>query len=437
MPSKPRSSAAKPGSKPGSKPVAKSKAGSKPAPKAKIDVPVQRRARPPVVTKAPPTPARGWGDAQDDHDQAPPPAAPVAARSLTHEADGQPMTPAQRAAAVLGAGNPVIELPDDDLDLPDVRRPEHARPQARPQPRRPEAPEVRVRLQRVLAEAGVAARRRCEELILAGRVSVNGQVVRGLPAFVDPSRDRIVADGRELPRMRVGAQTGGSGADPDGPSALRKVYIVVNKPERVLTATADDAGRATVLDLVKYHEPVRLFPVGRLEYHARGLVLLTNDGALANALTHPRYGSQRVYEARVKGLMPPDYLADLERGLNAKVQRLANQERRRAGTLRLELAGVKRVDQGVKKKGRRDSAPTIDRGAQPLDKTVLRIILQGPLGAPLDELMAEAGVRVSQLIQVGLGPLRLLDLRVGEWRPLSGGEVRSLRRVLESAQRER
>jgi len=291
-----------------------------------------------------------------------------------------------------------------------------------------------VRLQRVLAEAGVAARRKAEQLILEGRVEVNGQIVRTLPAFVDPARDRIIADGRELPRLRLAsaATRRDIHASDDGPSALRKVYLLLNKPERVLTAVSDPGGRSTVMDIVKYPGVQRLFPVGRLEFDARGLVLITNDGPLANLLTHARFGVPKVYEARVKGLMPPDYIADLQRGLNIKTQRNARELGKRAGELELSLGGVKRVTQGVRK-GAPAPEPTIDRGNDPYDKTVLRITVRGPLHTPLDELMAAAGVKISQLIQVGLGPLGLHELRLGEWRELGRHEVGALKRLAAKA----
>jgi 23S rRNA pseudouridine2605 synthase len=332
----------------------------------------------------------------------------------------------------------------------------------------------RVRLQRVLAEAGVAARRKAEQLIVDGRVEVNGQLVRTLPAFVDPARDRIVVEGRELPRLTLAsalkprsnraqkaparpsrgtARAEGDenphsahdlqapehlGSDElhphaDAPSAIRKVYLLLNKPERVLTAAADPGGRSTVMDLAQYPTPVRLFPVGRLEFAARGLVLITNDGPLANLLTHARFGIPKVYEARVKGLMPPDYVADLQRGLSAKAQRAAFELGKRAGTIELELAGVKRVTQGVRQRGPKPPV-TIERGNDPYDKTVLRITVRGPLHTPLDELMASAGVKISQLIQVGLGPLALHELRLGEWRELARHEVAALRRLGAKAQ---
>src|SRR5690606_13551855 len=160
------------------------------------------------------------------------------------------------------------------------------------------APPHLERLQRVMADAGVASRRACEELIARGAVEVNGEVVTELPIFVDPREDRILVEGRPLPKR--------GGGD-------RNIYIMLNKPERTLTTVTDErefggegGGRRTVMDLVDHPARARLFPVGRLDYATRGLVLLTNDGELANKLTHPRYGVHKTYEAVVKGVLPDD-----------------------------------------------------------------------------------------------------------------------------------
>jgi len=136
----------------------------------------------------------------------------------------------------------------------------------------------KVRLQRWMADAGVAARRVCEQLIEEGKVRVNGRVTKKLPVFVDPQEDRIEVSGRLIQ-----------------PPA-RHVYIMLNKPERVLVAAADEPGleRTKVTDLVRHALAPRLFPVGRLEWDAQGLVLLTNDGAFAQRLTHPRYSVPKV-----------------------------------------------------------------------------------------------------------------------------------------------
>jgi 23S rRNA pseudouridine2605 synthase len=151
-----------------------------------------------------------------------------------------------------------------------------------------------MRLQRILAAAGIDARRRAEDLIRAGRVRVNGVVAR-LGERADPWRDEVSLDG-----------------EPIRPE--RPVYWMLHKPRGVVTSTRDPEGRTTVLDLVPEHG-ARLFPVGRLDRDTEGLLLLTNDGLLANALLHPSYGALRVYEVVVRGAMSEERLERLARGV--------------------------------------------------------------------------------------------------------------------------
>src|SRR5262245_52211623 len=153
-----------------------------------------------------------------------------------------------------------------------------------------------VRISKILAQAGLASRRGAEALLVAGRVTVNGRVQGEPGAQADPEHDIIALDGRPLP----GAET--------------LTYIVVHKPRGYLSTRRDPAGRPVVLDLVPGARE-RLFPVGRLDRDAEGLVLLTNDGELANRLLHPRYEVPRVYEAEVEGRLAPGELARWRRGV--------------------------------------------------------------------------------------------------------------------------
>lgn len=250
-----------------------------------------------------------------------------------------------------------------------------------------------VRLQRVLADAGVAARRACEALIGQGRVAINGQVVRSLPAFVDPRRDRVTVDGRPVVR------------------AARRVVVMLNKPARVLCAAADEPGgaRRTVAGLVRHPSGARLFPVGRLAYEATGLVLMTNDGALAQRLTHPRFAVPKVYRALVRGEVPDAALARLERDIARAQRRLA----RAAGRTRASSARLS-VEQ---------------RGG---GKTVLRLTLAEGRVPSAARVLAAAGFPVRKLEQVGLGPLRLTGVARGRWRELERDEVQSLRALVRS-----
>jgi pseudouridine synthase len=155
---------------------------------------------------------------------------------------------------------------------------------------------VQVRLQKILAEAGVASRRGGEELIRAGRVSVNGQVINTLGFKADPAFDRIKVNGRLIPRPAP------------------KVYYLLYKPPGVITSLKDPVGRPTVKDLIPRIK-TKVFPVGRLDYDAEGLLLLTNDGAMAMRLSHPRYGVPRTYLVKVKGILTPGEMEQVAQGV--------------------------------------------------------------------------------------------------------------------------
>src|SRR5574341_1498018 len=151
------------------------------------------------------------------------------------------------------------------------------------------------RLQKILSAAGVASRRAAERLIVEGRVSVNGSVVRELGSRADPQADDIRVDGRRI-------------------AAPRRIYLLLNKPPGVVTTRFDPQGRPTVLDLVPGPREY-VYPVGRLDYDSEGLLLLTNDGELAARLMHPRHQVDRVYEAQVQGMPDESDLRRMTRGV--------------------------------------------------------------------------------------------------------------------------
>jgi 23S rRNA pseudouridine2605 synthase len=155
---------------------------------------------------------------------------------------------------------------------------------------------VQVRLQKILAEAGVASRRGGEELIRAGRVSVNGQVINQLGFKADPALDRIKVNGKPIPRPAP------------------KVYYLLYKPPGVITSLKDPEGRPTIKELIPRIK-TKVFPVGRLDYDAEGLLLLTNDGALSMHLSHPRYGVPRTYLVKVKGILTPGEMEQVAQGV--------------------------------------------------------------------------------------------------------------------------
>ncbi len=154
-----------------------------------------------------------------------------------------------------------------------------------------------LRLQKVMADAGVASRRKCEEIILEGRVRVNDETVTVLGTKVDPFYDMVEVDGELIDK-----------------DAIDKIYMVLNKPRGYVTTVYDPEGRKTVMDLCS---PIkqRLFPVGRLDYLSEGLLIMTNDGDLANKIMHPRYGVTKVYEVKVFGLLSEIILNKLRAGV--------------------------------------------------------------------------------------------------------------------------
>lgn len=152
------------------------------------------------------------------------------------------------------------------------------------------------RLQKILSRGGVASRRAAEKLILEGRVAVNGRVVRELGTRADPETDRITVDGKPVARVE------------------ENVHLMLYKPPNVVTTLADPEGRRSVGDLLRSLK-VRVFPVGRLDYDAEGALLLTNDGALAHKLAHPRWGVPRTYSVKVKGFPSEEALERMRRGV--------------------------------------------------------------------------------------------------------------------------
>ncbi|MFO0895485.1 MAG: pseudouridine synthase [Phycisphaerales bacterium] len=240
------------------------------------------------------------------------------------------------------------------------------------------------RLQRVLADAGVGSRRHCEELVEQGSVIVNGEVIDGLPAWVDPDNDRIEVEGRPL-----------------RPSQ-RHVYVMLFKPKGVVTTNDDPEGRTRAVDLVRHPSGARLYPVGRLDMDSSGLLLLTNDGELANRLTHPRYEVHKVYEVTVGGTVAEDALEELRRGIW-----LPERERDGARTSRSSLEVLER-----------------DR-----TRTLLRMELREGRNRQIRRMMLSLGHPVKKLRRIAMGPLRLKGVAMGEWRDLTAQEVDQLRKA--------
>jgi len=253
-------------------------------------------------------------------------------------------------------------------------------------------------LHRFLADAGIASRRACEAMIEEGIVQVNGQIVRTNPAWVDPDRDRVEVAGEVV-------------KPPD-----RRIYVLLNKPSRVLSTARSEPGdtRRTVLDLVDHPAGARLYPVGRLDFETTGLLLLTNDGDLANRLTHPRFGVEKTYHAVVRGRLEDEDVARLEKGIYLAERR----EGRTVGasrTARVRLRILKR-----------------DR-----DRTTLELTLKEGRNRQVRRLLAAVGCPVKRLERVAMGPLRLKGIARGAWRELTRAELQALRRAAHQGTRSR
>ena len=266
-----------------------------------------------------------------------------------------------------------------------------------------------IRLQKAMANAGVASRRECEALIEAGRVSINGTRVTRLPAWVDPFEDRIELDGEPIARPKKSTQkfvTAG------------KLYVMVHKPRGVLCTNDDPQDRKRVLDLVPpsvIPAGVRLYPVGRLDADSTGLILLTNDGELTHRLTHPSFGITKRYLVSVKGRLGEDDLVRLRKGLI-----LADQRPERRGDA--ERGGRKASMENV-----RIVRHETDR--QRGDRTTLGITLAEGQNREIRRLLARLGIKVRKLKRTAVGPVRLTGLAPSEWRMLQNHEVGQLRRA--------
>jgi 23S rRNA pseudouridine2605 synthase len=232
-----------------------------------------------------------------------------------------------------------------------------------------------VRLQKVLAAAGIGSRRHCEELIGAGRVEVDGEVVRRFGARVDPQHQVIRVDGRRIP------------------ASEDLIYIALNKPAGVLTTMSDDHGRPTMADLLGSVDE-RLFHVGRLDYDTEGLMLLMNDGELAHRLAHPRFGVPKTYLAEVSGPVP----RDLGRQL---------------------ISGVE-LEDGV---ASADKFRIIERLGT---RALIEVTLHEGRKHIVKRMLAAAGHPVTRLVRTHVGPIALESLRPGAHRQLSVKEVGDL-----------
>lgn len=267
-------------------------------------------------------------------------------------------------------------------DRPPFRKNPRFRKSRPPGKRRgpPDASEAAgVRLQKVMSSAGVGSRRHCEELIEAGRVQIDGQTAK-LGDRVEPGKQTVRVDGETL-RLRSAP-----------------VYFLVNKPEGVVSTNYDQDGRTRVIDLVPHDDREHLFTVGRLDLSSEGLILVTNDGELANQLTHPRYGVEKTYLALVAGRPEPDVLQKLRHGVHL-------------------AEGVARCVSVYVKKELPQS-------------TLLEIVLNEGKNREIRRILAKVGHKVLTLKRTAIGDVSMRGLKPGEFRPPTFAELKALREAM-------
>ena len=231
-----------------------------------------------------------------------------------------------------------------------------------------------VRLQKFLADAGVASRRAGEQFILDGRVSVNGQPVRLLGSKVDPDHDRVTVDGKPV-------------------RAKKLLYIAMNKPVGCVCSRKDELNRPTIYELIP-REWDTVQTVGRLDFKSEGLIFLTNDGQFALRLTHPRYGVRKKYLATVEGQVTPEMLQTFKRGVYHEGEKLQ--------------ALDARIISGTR------------------DKSVVELELGEGKNREVRRLFESQALTVKKLQRTQIGRIRLAELKPGKWRTLNAVEIKTL-----------
>lgn len=238
-----------------------------------------------------------------------------------------------------------------------------------------------IRLQKYMAECGVASRRKSEELIESGKVRVNGHPAR-LGDKIDPKRDLVTVRGKKISKEE------------------KLCYILLNKPRGYVTTVSDELGRKTVMDLVDVD--VRVYPVGRLDKDSEGLLILTNDGAFANALTHPKHNFAKVYRVTVRPAVSDETLEKMRNGV--------------------EIDGRKTAPCDI-------SVITEEDG-----RVVLEFILREGRNRQIRKMCEAVGLEVARLKRISIGPVKLGMLKPGKTRMLTENEVRRLLRSANPSQ---
>ena len=239
--------------------------------------------------------------------------------------------------------------------------------------------EMEVRLQKAIADSGLASRRKAEEMIAGGRVTVNGQVVREMGTKIDIEKDHVKVDGRHLK------------------PAPPQVFIMLNKPKGYVSSLSDPEGRPTIMDLLG-GVGVRVFPVGRLDYDSEGLMLLTNQGALAQTLLHPRHHVPKTYLIKVKGVLDEKQIGELERGVE--------------------------LEDGMTK-------PALVRKVRKAEENSwLEVTIHEGRNHQVKRMLDYVRHPVIKLTRVRFGPLTLGSLALGQFRYLTDREANALRAVV-------
>lgn len=245
---------------------------------------------------------------------------------------------------------------------------------------------MKERIQKILANAGLASRRNVEEMVRQGRVAVNGKILTDLPILVDPKHDRIEVDAEPV-RLTSRRST-------------QRVYFLMNKPKGVHSTNVAQGEQVRAIDLLPPNMAARVYPVGRLDSESKGLLLLTNDGELTHRLTHPRYGVAKTYKAVVDGSMNGQTIQELEKGV--------------------WLSDPKSG------KGFKTGRTQIRVVSRSRDKSVLEITLREGRNRQVRRMLAKLGHKVRDLTRIRMGPLTLKGLSPGHVRPLTPREVRQL-----------
>ncbi len=236
---------------------------------------------------------------------------------------------------------------------------------------------MKIRIQKIIAEAGYASRREAEKLIEEGRVTVNGKIAK-LGDKADPEVDHIKIDGKLLKKTKKDY-----------------VYIILNKPKKVMCTTSDPEGRETIMDLIKGLKK-RAWPVGRLDYHSEGLVLITNDGELSLRLTHPKYKVEKVYEVKVKDLPDEKKIEKLRKGIWLEDGK----------TLPCEITFIKKTK----------------------ENSWFRVVLREGKKRQIRRMFHAIGHDVMKLKRVAIGPIKLGKLPSGAYRSLDEKEIIALKK---------